>query len=105
MPPFLAGCVKFLEETHNYNLKDLKEKMDATQRSSRDSRRPKFSKTPKMSTTVKQIRGNSFDRSSTRPLFKSNMDLETSNSQKMKNKGKSVSVLVRDKAKCMELRA
>ena len=79
----------------SFKLQDLKDKIDAVQRS---SRLPESSKTPKHSTPVKHSRENSSGRSSHRSLFKNILGSETSTSQKAKNKGKSDSVPVRDQA-------
>lgn len=79
----------------SFKIQDLKGRIDAAQRS---SRLPESSKTPKHSTPVKQMRANCADKSSHRSLFKNILGSEASSSQKVKNKGKSASVPVQDKA-------
>ncbi|KAJ8430554.1 hypothetical protein Cgig2_019126 [Carnegiea gigantea] len=79
----------------SFKLQDLKDKIDAAQRS---SRLPESSKTPKHSTPVKHSRTNFSGKSSHRSLFKNILGSETSISQKVKNRGKSVSAPVPDKA-------
>lgn len=79
----------------SFRIQDLKDRMDAAQRS---SRLPESSKTPKLSAPVEQVRRTTSDRASRKSLFKNIMSSQASSSLKAKNKGKSVPLAVQDKA-------
>ncbi|KAH9612943.1 hypothetical protein KSS87_012477 [Heliosperma pusillum] len=79
----------------SFRIQDLRERMDAAQRSFRLSEMPN---TPKQSSSVSQMRGSPYDRSTHRSLFRNIMGSQTSSSQKVKSKGKSISLPVQNKA-------
>lgn len=79
----------------SFRFQDLKDKMDAAQRSSRP---PESSKTQKLSAPLQQVRGTTSDSSSRKSLFKNNVSSQASSSLKAKSKGKSIPLPVQDKA-------
>ncbi|XP_021742658.1 uncharacterized protein LOC110708749 isoform X1 [Chenopodium quinoa] len=79
----------------SFRYQDLKEKIEAAQRS---SRLPESPKTPKLAAPVHQVRGTTSERSTRKSLFKNIMSSQASGSEKAKNKAKSVPLPVQDKA-------
>ncbi|KAK9735665.1 hypothetical protein RND81_04G218500 [Saponaria officinalis] len=96
--PQLPGRTKISSlgsPSSSFRMQDLRDRMDAAQRSFRLSDTPK---TPKQSPRVNQVRGSPSDRSSHRSLFRNIIGSQTSSSQKGKSKGKSTSAPVQSKA-------
>ncbi|XP_074307846.1 uncharacterized protein LOC141642803 [Silene latifolia] len=96
--PLLSGRTKISSvgsPSSSFRIQDLRERMDAAQRSFRPSETPN---TPKQSSGVSQMRGSPSDRSTHRSLFRNIMGSQTSSSQKVKSKGKSIPLPAQNKA-------